>query len=273
MKSAVEELRLEKNGQSIEMGTRRHDDHENLAKELKRKSRGGDDAKKLRILSGMYEKLRAENISHLEAARRRKEESREIENLRASYHRLQKAHAAQAAHMLKFQSDRSQIDTYKSTIATQEDIIRRLEHVVDEKVREICRQRKTEVEAAREEIARVKAEEALAVDSLTTELRHQELKAQELKMREVEHEKEAREKEDEARRRDALVARETANSASTLESNLDNVRALEERLVANATESGREIARLNLRIFELETLANNKQQSEQAPDIYVPAYW
>lgn len=276
LEKAIKELKHVHPSLSLDIEAARDhhpEENGNFAKAVKKRGRGGDDAKTLRELSGMCEKLRRENKILLEAAKRREEESCKIALLRHSHHELQKAHMAQAAHILKFQSERSEIDRYKKTISTQESIIKRLERVVEEKIREICKQRTSETEAAKEEIAKVKAEEALAIDSLTAELRQHELKAEELQRRDAEHAKEARAKEDEERRRDAIVARETANSAFALESNLEKVKALEERLVSNATESGREVARLNLRIFELETLASNRQNSEQAPDVYIPAYW
>lgn len=209
-----------------------------------------------------------------------------------AHHRLQNAHAAQAAFIQKFQTDKAKVDAYKSTIAAQEKVIRKLENIVEAKLQDICRQHASDVKRASDEIGRVKADGARAVDSLQAELesRNSELHAQAVRLREAQADSEAQLRAHQAGLRDAevtsscastclstsspgQVAEEAARSAALLASSEGKIRALEEQLVASSTEAGREIARLNLKIYELEMLRDDDAPSERAPDIDLPMHW
>lgn len=175
-----------------------------------------------------------------------------------THRRLQKAHAEQAAFIQSFQSEKAKVDAYKTTISMQEKVIYKLEHIVDAKLKEICRQQAADAQAARRQIDQLKTESAQAVGSLAAELKY--------------HEVELRAQED--RLRDSQVAKDTVKSAFLIEAKDEKIKALEDELVASATESSREIARLNLRVYELEVLqASEEPLGEQAPNVELPAHW
>lgn len=104
-----------------------------------------------------------------------------------AHHRLQSAHAEQCAFIQKVQGENAKIQAYKSTIAMQETVIRKLENIVDAKLQEICRQRTNEAKATRDEIGKMKEEGNRAVDMLAAQLKSQksELKAREIRLRDA----------------------------------------------------------------------------------------
>ncbi|KAH8056034.1 hypothetical protein JL722_7863 [Aureococcus anophagefferens] len=140
---------------------------------------------------------------------------RKLGDAEARHAHLQRAHTAQSAFIQKLQADRAKVDAYKTTIAMQEQVIAKLEHVVTAKLKEIVDRRQAELALKRDEPP------VVAPDPATE-------------------------------RKLAAALDEKRGLEFLVEAKDQRVKVLEDQLLVKASEAAQEIAKLNLKIFELE---------------------
>ncbi|KAK7247749.1 rhodanase [Aureococcus anophagefferens] len=176
---------------------------------------GAGAATKFQILAHLCTSLRDENAALRRADEDRAAAERKLGDAEARHAHLQRAHTAQSAFIQKLQADRAKVDAYKTTIAMQEQVIAKLEHVVTAKLKEIVDRRQAELALKRDEPP------VVAPDPATE-------------------------------RKLAAALDEKRGLEFLVEAKDQRVKVLEDQLLVKASEAAQEIAKLNLKIFELE---------------------
>lgn len=185
-------------------------------------------ATKFQILASLCTSLRAENDGLRAATDEATRATAALRDLESEHVHLQRAHTAQAGFIQKLQADRAKIEAYKTTIAMQEKVIVKLEHVVSAKLKEIVTQRQAELELARTPVEKPVRVEVPVKDPAV----ERELHAAKDTIRQASIEK--------------------RGLQSLIEAKDARIKVLEEQFIEKAAESAQQAANLNLRIFELE---------------------
>ena len=170
-----------------------------------------------RLLAMMYRQVKTENdgLLHLQTEERRLR--KQLKQSKSANEKLEGAHRLQRERLQRLEKESEKTSAYKTTIKMQEQVIAKLETLVDAKLREICRRRIDEANSVEAQLDNLKSR---ATSTMT----------------------------------DAEAAAQAADNAKRIAAKDATIASLEGSLADEKHAHEKDLAKLKLKLFELEMM-------------------